>query len=139
MQLSRAGEFYPGVFCLPVSTPTSCPSSPALCGSAHIKPFATTGTSERVLLLSGTLHSVLTSVFLMLEKLPKEPAMAMGRAAAKPREDAVSCQVVDYSSCHMSSAVVTCSILLQQQKIAHCDTKCLLVGWVRLPSVVVVC
>lgn len=98
MQLSRAGEFYPGVFCLPVSTPTSCPSSPALCGSAHIKPFATTGTSERVLLLSGTLHSVLTSVFLMLEKLPKEPAMAMGRAAAKPREDAVSCQVVDYSS-----------------------------------------
>lgn len=48
------------------------------------------GTSERVLLLSGTLHSVLTSVFLMLEKLPKEPIMAMGRAAAKPREDVVS-------------------------------------------------
>jgi hypothetical protein len=48
------------------------------------------GTSERVLLLSGTLHSVLTSVFLMLEKLPKEPVMAMGRAAGKPREDAVS-------------------------------------------------
>jgi hypothetical protein len=43
-----------------------------------------------VLLLSGTLHSVLTSVFLMLEKLPKEPVMAMGRAAGKPREDAVS-------------------------------------------------
>jgi hypothetical protein len=42
-----------------------------------------------VLLLSGTLHSVLTSVFLMLEKLPKEPIMAMGRAAAKPREDVV--------------------------------------------------
>ncbi|WIA14656.1 hypothetical protein OEZ85_003158 [Tetradesmus obliquus] len=57
VQLSRAGEFYPG-------------------------------TSERVLLLSGTLHSVLTSVFLMLEKLPKEPVMAMGRAAGKPREDA---------------------------------------------------
>lgn len=49
------------------------------------------GTSERVLLLSGTLHSVLTSVFLMLEKLPKEPIMAMGRAAAKPREDVVGC------------------------------------------------
>lgn len=48
------------------------------------------GTSERVLLLSGSLHSVLTSVFLMLEKLPKEPIMAMGRAAAKPREDVVS-------------------------------------------------
>lgn len=43
-----------------------------------------------MLLLSGTLHSVLTSVFLMLEKLPKEPVMAMGRAAGKPREDAVS-------------------------------------------------
>lgn len=43
-----------------------------------------------MLLLSGTLHSVLTSVFLMLEKLPKEPIMAMGRAAAKPREDVVS-------------------------------------------------
>lgn len=42
-----------------------------------------------MLLLSGTLHSVLTSVFLMLEKLPKEPTMAMGRAAAKPREDVV--------------------------------------------------
>eukprot|EP00879_Flechtneria_rotunda_P002547 GHRR01002746.1.p1 GENE.GHRR01002746.1~~GHRR01002746.1.p1 ORF type:complete len:356 (+),score=117.29 GHRR01002746.1:117-1184(+) len=62
VQLSRAGEFYPG-------------------------------TSERVLLLSGTLHSVLTSVFLMLEKLPKEPVMAMGRAAAKPREDAVKMAV----------------------------------------------
>jgi predicted RNA-binding protein YlqC (UPF0109 family) len=40
VQLSRAGEFYPG-------------------------------TSERVLLLSGPLHSVLTAVFLMLEKLPE--------------------------------------------------------------------
>ena len=48
------------------------------------------GTSERVLLLSGSLHAVLTSVFLMLEKLPKEPVMAMGRAAQKPREDTVS-------------------------------------------------
>lgn len=62
VQLSRAGEFYPG-------------------------------TSERVLLLSGSLHSVLTSVFLMLEKLPKEPIMAMGRAAAKPREDVVKMAV----------------------------------------------
>jgi hypothetical protein len=52
--------------------------------------FAAAGTSERVLLLSGSLHAVLTSVFLMLEKLPKEPVMAMGRAAQKPREDTVS-------------------------------------------------
>lgn len=49
-----------------------------------------------MLLLSGTLHSVLTSVFLMLEKLPKEPIMAMGRAAAKPREDVVS---IDFLYC----------------------------------------
>jgi len=62
VQLSRAGEFYPG-------------------------------TSERVLLLSGSLHAVLTSVFLMLEKLPKEPVMAMGRAAQKPREDTVKMAV----------------------------------------------
>lgn len=52
------------------------------------------GTSERVLLLSGSLHAVLTSIFLMLEKLPKEPVIAMGRAAAKPREDTVSEQPV---------------------------------------------
>lgn len=56
---------------------------------AHLWAHSLAGTSERVLLLSGTLHSVLTSVFLMLEKLPKEPIMAMGRAAAKPREDVV--------------------------------------------------
>lgn len=43
VQLSRAGEFYPG-------------------------------TSERVLLLSGSLHAVLTAIFLMLEKLPKNTA-----------------------------------------------------------------
>jgi RNA-binding protein Nova len=55
------------------------------------------GTSERVLLLSGSLHAVLTSVFLMLEKLPKENtsgggarASVAGVAAAKPREDTVS-------------------------------------------------
>lgn len=60
VQLSRAGEFYPG-------------------------------TSERVLLLSGPLHSVLTAVFLMLEKLPREPGSP--RSAARGREDVVKMAV----------------------------------------------
>lgn len=48
LQLSRAGEFFPG-------------------------------TSERVLLLSGTLHSVLTSIFLILEKLAADARVAPSR------------------------------------------------------------
>lgn len=62
VQLSRAGEFYPG-------------------------------TSERVLLLSGSLHSVLTAVFLMLEKLPREPSSPVGRGSGRGREDVVKMAV----------------------------------------------
>jgi hypothetical protein len=112
VQLSRAGEFYPGKcaclsgFRLADARPqrTACwyhcifpqPLPRFMCAHWLMRTWAVhvaapaAGTSERVLLLSGTLHSVLTSVFLMLEKLPKEPVMAMGRAAGKPREDAVS-------------------------------------------------
>ncbi len=43
------------------------------------------GTSDRVILLSGSLHAVLTAVFLMLEKFPIDN----GRGG-KPKEDAVS-------------------------------------------------
>ncbi|KAI8473692.1 MAG: hypothetical protein J3K34DRAFT_173419 [Monoraphidium minutum] len=62
VQLSRAGEFYPG-------------------------------TSERVLLLSGSLHSVLTGVFLMLEKLPREPGSPMARSGGRARDDTVKLAV----------------------------------------------
>ena len=34
------------------------------------------GTSDRVLLLSGSLHSVLTSIFLILEKISRDGATA---------------------------------------------------------------
>jgi hypothetical protein len=66
VQLSRAGEFYPG-------------------------------TSERVLLLSGPLHSVLTAVFLSLEKLPRDPGSPVARGSAGSsgrggRDDAVGLQ-----------------------------------------------
>jgi len=52
------------------------------------------GTSERVLLVSGPLHSVLTAVFLMLKKLPWEQlaadAQTMGTASGRgAREDQV--------------------------------------------------
>lgn len=57
IQLSRAGEFYPG-------------------------------TSDRVILLSGSLHAVLTAVFLMLEKFPIDN----GRGG-KPKEDAIKLAV----------------------------------------------
>jgi RNA-binding protein Nova len=46
-----------------------------------------------VLLLSGSLHSVLTSVFLMLEKLPKDVAMPIGRAGVKSKDDQVKMAV----------------------------------------------
>ncbi|GBF92113.1 hypothetical protein Rsub_04460 [Raphidocelis subcapitata] len=71
VQLSRAGEFYPG-------------------------------TSERVLLLSGPLHSVLTAVFLSLEKLPREPTSPLARGGggglgtpggSRGREDVVKLAV----------------------------------------------
>lgn len=67
VQLSRAGEFYPG-------------------------------TSERVLLLSGSLHSVLTAVFLSLEKLPREPTSPVARGSGgggggRGRDDAVKLAV----------------------------------------------
>ncbi len=42
----------------------------------------TTGTSDRVLLLSGSLHAVLTAIFLILEKISRDVK------ATKP-EDAV--------------------------------------------------
>jgi hypothetical protein len=67
VQLSRAGEFYPG-------------------------------TSERVLLLSGTLHSVLTGVFLMLEKLPRDQSPP-SRTSASMREDAVR-GLTEYACAH---------------------------------------
>ena len=49
-----------------------------------------TGTSERVLLLSGLLHSVLTAVFLMLEKLPRDPSSPVGRGGVRISDDVVS-------------------------------------------------
>lgn len=61
VQLSRAGEFYPG-------------------------------TSERVLLLSGSLHAVLTAIFLMLEKLPKS-SPATPNARSRSTEDQVKMAV----------------------------------------------
>eukprot|EP00877_Chromochloris_zofingiensis_P007544 jgi/Chrzof1/3042/Cz12g09120.t1 len=54
----------------------------------------TAGTSERVLLLSGSLHSVLTAVFLMLEKLPRDTVMPIGgRPGGKVKEDQVKMAV----------------------------------------------
>jgi RNA-binding protein Nova len=55
IQLSRAGEFFPG-------------------------------TSDRVLLLSGSLHSVLTAVFLILEKISADSANP-ARRGAKSRDE----------------------------------------------------
>jgi hypothetical protein len=81
------------------------------------------GTSERVLLLSGTLHSVLTSVFLMLEKLPKDPIMAMGRAAAKPREDVVRVAINERNTCVGSRVGLTKQCVgLQCVLTAHPDS-----------------
>lgn len=37
-----------------------------------VKASCTTGTSDRVLLLSGSLHSVLTAIFLILEKITRD-------------------------------------------------------------------
>lgn len=37
------------------------------------------GTSDRVLLLSGTLHSVLTGIFLILEKISKDTGTGGGK------------------------------------------------------------
>lgn len=45
------------------------------------------GTSDRVLLLSGTLHSVLTATFLILEKVSRDAGAANGRRGSKSRED----------------------------------------------------
>lgn len=57
LQLSRAGEFYPG-------------------------------TSERVLLLSGSLHSVLTAVYLILEKIAADSKAGMrGKSATMRKPD----------------------------------------------------
>ncbi|GFH06301.1 uncharacterized protein HaLaN_00908, partial [Haematococcus lacustris] len=56
IQLSRAGEFYPG-------------------------------TSDRVLLLSGCLHSVLTAIFLILEKVSRDAASSQSRNGRPARED----------------------------------------------------
>ncbi|EFJ46104.1 hypothetical protein VOLCADRAFT_121094 [Volvox carteri f. nagariensis] len=60
VQLSRAGEFYPG-------------------------------TSDRVLLLSGSLHAVLTAIFLILEKISRDAnasasSNGVKRGAKKPEE-----------------------------------------------------
>ncbi|KAG2447266.1 hypothetical protein HYH02_007596 [Chlamydomonas schloesseri] len=52
VQLSRAGEFYPG-------------------------------TSDRVLLLSGSLHAVLTAIFLILEKISRDVSAGAGANGAK--------------------------------------------------------
>ncbi|KAG2434147.1 hypothetical protein HXX76_007874 [Chlamydomonas incerta] len=52
VQLSRAGEFYPG-------------------------------TSDRVLLLSGSLHAVLTAIFLILEKISRDVTAGAGANGAK--------------------------------------------------------
>jgi len=57
IQLSRAGEFYPG-------------------------------TSDRVLLLSGSLHSVLTAIFLILEKVARDASNGGAKSKGiKSRED----------------------------------------------------
>ena len=43
------------------------------------------GTSDRVLLLSGTLHSVLTAVFLILEKVSRDVNKSAGNSSSIPR------------------------------------------------------
>lgn len=45
-----------------------------------------TGTSDRVLLLSGSLHSVLTAIFLILEKVARDTAANKARTG-KGKED----------------------------------------------------
>lgn len=56
IQLSRAGEFFPG-------------------------------TSDRVLLLSGSLHSMLTAIFLILEKVARDSAAGKGKPGNSPVKD----------------------------------------------------
>ncbi len=90
IQLSRAGEFYPGGCALQRGAPRPKGAVAArlqLSGAARRrrKPRHAAGTSDRVILLSGSLHAVLTAVFLMLEKFPIDN----GRGG-KPKEDAVS-------------------------------------------------
>lgn len=59
------------------------------------------GTSERVLLLSGTLHSVLTATFLILEKVSRD-AGVNGRRTSKSRDEQ---QVTDFQGAQVKLAL----------------------------------
>ncbi len=58
-----------------------------------------TGTSDRVLLLSGSLHSVLTAIFLILEKVARDAAAGKnkqpGGKDSSEREDEVRAALLD--------------------------------------------
>lgn len=73
---------------------------PALLGSILHSMITNAGTSDRVLLLSGSLHSVLTAIFLILEKISRDANSSPGKALqrrSKPSDpdasDEVSVQV----------------------------------------------
>lgn len=69
--------------------PDSEPAATAVVGAP-----LSTGTSDRVLLLSGSLHSVLTAIFLILEKVARDNAAGKGKPSGGKddgdREDEVS-------------------------------------------------
>ena len=116
IQLSRAGEFYPGLW------PRGCwqrQESRRCKAAAHGRNVAcqptthagstlrAAGTSDRVLLLSGSLHSVLTAIFLILEKVARDAAATRaktGKGKPEEREDEVrSCRGHTASTQHACS------------------------------------
>ena len=84
VQLSRNGEFYPGMLCHSsfnkrlyhllnnIWQDLALQERVAMVVDDSGFGLLLAGSSERVLLLSGSLHAVLTAIFLMLEKLPRD-------------------------------------------------------------------
>lgn len=92
-------------------------------GASHRAPVpfcASAGTSDRVLLLSGTLHSVLTSIFLILEKVSRDGDLASSNKSARTSRNSRDEQQFESQVCNAEQVACMSHCMIRPARICLC-------------------